>query len=121
MVEKSWGFTLSSLASCNHSNCHSLERSYEHLWTLKSNGWLSSRLLFLLVAAASVLSQLSIGRVLSFVPHRMLIQVCLYFYCKFLWRCMKFVMRKLTGRCELQRICYGTKPGASRTMKIGEH
>lgn len=49
---------------------------------------------------------------------RMLIQVCLYFYCKFLWRCMKFVMRKLTGRCELQRICYGTKPGASRTMKI---
>ncbi|ERE76916.1 ELMO domain-containing protein 1 [Cricetulus griseus] len=31
---------------------------------------------------------------------------------------MKFVMRKLTGRCELQRICYSTKPGASRTMKI---
>ncbi|ELW64213.1 ELMO domain-containing protein 1 [Tupaia chinensis] len=27
-------------------------------------------------------------------------------------------MRKLTGRCELQRICYNTKPGASRTMKI---
>lgn len=27
-------------------------------------------------------------------------------------------MRKLTGRCELQRICYSTKPGASRTMKI---
>ncbi|KAI4564093.1 hypothetical protein MJT46_009891 [Ovis ammon polii x Ovis aries] len=49
---------------------------------------------------------------------RMLIQVCLYFYCKFLWRCLKFVMRKLTGRCELQRICYNTKPGASRTMKI---
>lgn len=68
----------------------------------------------------SLLSQLSMGRALSFVPHRMLIQVCLYFYCKFLWRCMKFVMRKLTGRCELQRICYSTKPGASRTMKIGE-
>uniref|UniRef100_A0A8C4M0X4 ELMO domain containing 1 n=1 Tax=Equus asinus TaxID=9793 RepID=A0A8C4M0X4_EQUAS len=49
---------------------------------------------------------------------QMLIQVCLYFYCKFLWRCLKFVMRKLTGRCELQRICYNTKPGASRTMKI---
>lgn len=29
-------------------------------------------------------------------------------------------MRKLTGRCELQRICYNTKPGASRTMKIGK-
>uniref|UniRef100_A0A452TTL1 ELMO domain containing 1 n=1 Tax=Ursus maritimus TaxID=29073 RepID=A0A452TTL1_URSMA len=51
----------------------------------------------------------------------MFFQVCLYFYCKFLWRCLKFVMRKLTGRCELQRICYNTKPGASRTMKIGKH
>ncbi|KAJ7320145.1 hypothetical protein JRQ81_019656 [Phrynocephalus forsythii] len=49
---------------------------------------------------------------------RMLVQVCLYFYCKCLWRCMKFVARKLTGRCELQRICYNTKPGAGRTMKI---
>ncbi|GAB5577037.1 ELMO domain-containing protein 1 isoform X1 [Prionailurus iriomotensis] len=52
------------------------------------------------------------------LPATMLFQVCLYFYCKFLWRCLKFVMRKLTGRCELQRICYSTKPGASRTMKI---
>lgn len=69
----------------------------------------------------SVLFQSSIGRVLSFVFDRMLFQVCLYFYCKFLWRCLKFVMRKLTGRCELQRICYNTKPGASRTMKIGKH
>ncbi|XP_061484652.1 ELMO domain-containing protein 1 isoform X1 [Rhineura floridana] len=49
---------------------------------------------------------------------RMLVQVCLYFYCKCLWRCLKFVVRKLTGRCELQRICYSTKPGAGRTMKI---
>uniref|UniRef100_A0A8D0HC47 ELMO domain containing 1 n=1 Tax=Sphenodon punctatus TaxID=8508 RepID=A0A8D0HC47_SPHPU len=48
----------------------------------------------------------------------MLVQVCLYFYCKCLWRCLKFVVRKLTGRCELQRICYNIKPGASRTMKI---
>nr|XP_056714574.1 ELMO domain-containing protein 1 isoform X1 [Euleptes europaea] len=49
---------------------------------------------------------------------RMLVQVCLYFYCKCLWRCLKFVARKLTGRCELQRICYSMKPGAGRTMKI---
>ncbi|EMP35898.1 ELMO domain-containing protein 1, partial [Chelonia mydas] len=49
---------------------------------------------------------------------RMFVQVCLYFYCKCLWRCLKFVVRKLTGRCELQRICYNIKPGASRTMKI---
>ncbi|XP_053164644.1 ELMO domain-containing protein 1 isoform X3 [Hemicordylus capensis] len=49
---------------------------------------------------------------------RMLVQVCLYFYCKCLCRCLKFVVRKLTGQCELQRICYNTKPGASRTMKI---
>lgn len=69
----------------------------------------------------SVLFQNSSGRVLSFVFDRMFFQVCLYFYCKFLWRCLKFVMRKLTGRCELQRICYNTKPGASRTMKIGKH
>uniref|UniRef100_A0A8C3RM13 ELMO domain containing 1 n=1 Tax=Chelydra serpentina TaxID=8475 RepID=A0A8C3RM13_CHESE len=48
----------------------------------------------------------------------MFVQVCLYFYCKCLWRCLKFVVRKLTGRCELQRICYNIKPGASRTMKI---
>lgn len=54
-----------------------------------------------------------------FFLNRMFIQVCLYFYCKFLWRCLKFVVRKLTGRCELQRICYNTKPGAARTMKIG--
>ncbi|XP_057603427.1 ELMO domain-containing protein 1 isoform X5 [Hippopotamus amphibius kiboko] len=65
-----------------------------------------------------LVAETSTGRVLSFVFGRMLIQVCLYFYCKFLWRCLKFVMRKLTGRCELQRICYNTKPGASRTMKI---
>lgn len=52
---------------------------------------------------------------------RMFVQVCLYFYCKCLWRCLKFVARKLTGRCELQRICYNTKPGASRTMKIGKY
>lgn len=51
---------------------------------------------------------------------RMFLQVCLYFYCKCLWRCLKFMVRKLTGRCELQRICYSTKPGAARTMKIGK-
>ncbi|XP_064413966.1 ELMO domain-containing protein 1 [Latimeria chalumnae] len=49
---------------------------------------------------------------------RMLVQLCLYFYCKCLWRCVKFVLRKVTGRCELQRICYNTKPGAQRTLKI---
>ncbi|XP_070607779.1 ELMO domain-containing protein 1 [Erythrolamprus reginae] len=49
---------------------------------------------------------------------RMLVQVFLYFYCKCLWRCLKFVARKLTGRCELQRICYNIKPGAERTLKI---
>ncbi|XP_029458314.1 ELMO domain-containing protein 1 isoform X2 [Rhinatrema bivittatum] len=48
----------------------------------------------------------------------MLFQVWLYSYCICLWRCLKFIVRKLTGRCELQRICYNNKPGASRTMKI---
>uniref|UniRef100_A0A673XPQ6 ELMO/CED-12 domain containing 1 n=1 Tax=Salmo trutta TaxID=8032 RepID=A0A673XPQ6_SALTR len=30
-----------------------------------------------------------------------------------------FVIRKVTGWCELQRICYNIKPGARRTLKIG--
>uniref|UniRef100_A0A3Q0S1F2 ELMO/CED-12 domain containing 1 n=1 Tax=Amphilophus citrinellus TaxID=61819 RepID=A0A3Q0S1F2_AMPCI len=33
--------------------------------------------------------------------------------------CLKFVVRKFTGRCELQRICYNNKHGARRTLKIG--
>ncbi|KAM4797214.1 ELMO domain-containing protein 1 isoform 2-T2 [Rhinophrynus dorsalis] len=48
----------------------------------------------------------------------MVVQVWLYFYCLCLWRCLKFILRKLTGRCELQRICYKNKPGAGRTLKI---
>ncbi|XP_051782787.1 ELMO domain-containing protein 1 isoform X2 [Erpetoichthys calabaricus] len=49
---------------------------------------------------------------------RTLVQFFLFFYCKCLWRCLKFVLRKVTGRCELQRICYSNKPGARRTLKI---
>uniref|UniRef100_A0A8C5DWJ0 ELMO domain-containing protein n=1 Tax=Gouania willdenowi TaxID=441366 RepID=A0A8C5DWJ0_GOUWI len=44
--------------------------------------------------------------------------VFLYFKC--LWRGLKFVVRKFTGRCELQRICYNNKHGARRTLKIGK-
>uniref|UniRef100_A0A3B4A2E5 ELMO domain-containing protein n=1 Tax=Periophthalmus magnuspinnatus TaxID=409849 RepID=A0A3B4A2E5_9GOBI len=50
---------------------------------------------------------------------RVLYQFLVFLYCKILWRGLKFVMRKLTGRCELQRICYNNKPGARRTLKIG--
>ncbi|KAK6486540.1 ELMO domain-containing protein 1 isoform X1, partial [Huso huso] len=49
---------------------------------------------------------------------RVLMQFFLYLYCKCLWRSLKFVLRKVTGRCELQRICYNNKPGARRTLKI---
>ncbi|KAJ0004108.1 hypothetical protein NQD34_010322 [Periophthalmus magnuspinnatus] len=49
---------------------------------------------------------------------RVLYQFLVFLYCKILWRGLKFVMRKLTGRCELQRICYNNKPGARRTLKI---
>uniref|UniRef100_A0A8C6TAK0 ELMO/CED-12 domain containing 1 n=1 Tax=Neogobius melanostomus TaxID=47308 RepID=A0A8C6TAK0_9GOBI len=38
-----------------------------------------------------------------------------YFYL----RCLKFILRKVTGRCELQRICYNNKHGARRSLKIG--
>ncbi|CAH2225341.1 ELMO domain-containing 1 isoform X1 [Pelobates cultripes] len=49
---------------------------------------------------------------------RMVVQVWFYFYCICVWRFLKFILRKLTGRCELQRICYNNKPGAGRTLKI---
>uniref|UniRef100_A0A3B3R0T9 ELMO/CED-12 domain containing 1 n=1 Tax=Paramormyrops kingsleyae TaxID=1676925 RepID=A0A3B3R0T9_9TELE len=48
-----------------------------------------------------------------------LAQFFMFLYCKFLWRTLKFVTRKVTGRCEMQRICYNNKPGARRTLKIG--
>ena len=31
---------------------------------------------------------------------------------------VKFITHKLTGLCELQRICYSTEPGARRTIEI---
>nr|AAI29414.1 Zgc:158733 [Danio rerio] len=49
---------------------------------------------------------------------RVLTQFLVFLYCKCLWRGLKFVIRKVTGRCELQRICYNNKPGARRTLKI---
>uniref|UniRef100_M4ACX9 ELMO/CED-12 domain containing 1 n=1 Tax=Xiphophorus maculatus TaxID=8083 RepID=M4ACX9_XIPMA len=49
---------------------------------------------------------------------RVVTQFFVFLYCKCLWRGLKFVTRKFTGRCELQRICYGNKPGARRTLKI---
>uniref|UniRef100_A0AAQ4S9Q9 ELMO/CED-12 domain containing 1 n=1 Tax=Gasterosteus aculeatus aculeatus TaxID=481459 RepID=A0AAQ4S9Q9_GASAC len=52
------------------------------------------------------------------VKHFMVTQFFVFLYCKCLWRGLKFVARKFTGRCELQRICYNKKPGARRTHKI---
>lgn len=49
---------------------------------------------------------------------RVLSQFLVFLYCKLLWRGLKFVLRKVTGRCELQRICYNNKHGARRTLKI---
>ncbi|XP_030632730.1 ELMO domain-containing protein 1 [Chanos chanos] len=51
---------------------------------------------------------------------RALAQLFAFLYCALLWRTLKFLTRKVTGRCELQRICYNHKPGARRTLKI-EH
>uniref|UniRef100_A0A3P8WFF4 ELMO/CED-12 domain containing 1 n=1 Tax=Cynoglossus semilaevis TaxID=244447 RepID=A0A3P8WFF4_CYNSE len=50
---------------------------------------------------------------------KMVTQFFVFLYCKLLWRGLKFVIRKFTGRCELQRICYNNKHGARRTLKIG--
>ncbi|XP_060707360.1 ELMO domain-containing protein 2 isoform X2 [Hemiscyllium ocellatum] len=41
-----------------------------------------------------------------------------YLYSTLLRSWMKWILRKLTGRCELQRICASTVQGAERTMKI---
>ncbi|XP_056910820.1 ELMO domain-containing protein 1 isoform X1 [Takifugu flavidus] len=49
---------------------------------------------------------------------RVVTQFFVFLYCKCLWRSLKFVIRKFTGRCELQRICYNNKHGARRTLKI---
>uniref|UniRef100_A0A8C6L5K1 ELMO domain containing 1 n=1 Tax=Nothobranchius furzeri TaxID=105023 RepID=A0A8C6L5K1_NOTFU len=49
---------------------------------------------------------------------RVLTQFFVFLYCKCLWRSLKFVVRKFTGSCELQRICYNNKHGARRTHKI---
>lgn len=49
---------------------------------------------------------------------RALSQLLLFLYTAVLWRALKFALRKLTGRCELQRICYNNKHGARRTLKI---
>ncbi|XP_070305829.1 ELMO domain-containing protein 1-like [Salvelinus sp. IW2-2015] len=51
-------------------------------------------------------------------PTRVVTQFFVFLYCKCLWRGLKFVIRKVTGWCELQRICYNIKPGARRTLKI---
>ncbi|KAM3864802.1 ELMO domain-containing protein 2 [Diretmus argenteus] len=40
-----------------------------------------------------------------------------YFYASFLRYWLKWVIRHVTGKCELQRICSGYKPGAIRTTK----
>ncbi|XP_067899561.1 ELMO domain-containing protein 2 isoform X2 [Heterodontus francisci] len=41
-----------------------------------------------------------------------------YLYSSFLRCWMKWILRKITGKCELQRICANTNPGAETTMKI---
>ena len=35
-------------------------------------------------------------------------------------RLRKWVLRRTTRLCELQRICYGEEPGALRTLAVGE-
>lgn len=41
-----------------------------------------------------------------------------YLYSSFLRSWVKWMLRKITGRCELQRICANTIQGAERTMQI---
>lgn len=48
----------------------------------------------------------------------MLTCILQYIYTSFLRHWLKWFLRQATGRCELQRICSGYKPGASRTSKV---
>ncbi|NP_001080025.1 ELMO/CED-12 domain containing 2 L homeolog isoform X1 [Xenopus laevis] len=41
-----------------------------------------------------------------------------YFYSNYFRFWLKWVLRQISGKCELQRICDGTKDGASRTHRI---
>uniref|UniRef100_H3DQL5 ELMO/CED-12 domain containing 1 n=2 Tax=Tetraodon nigroviridis TaxID=99883 RepID=H3DQL5_TETNG len=50
--------------------------------------------------------------------HRVVTQFLVFLYCKCLWRSLKLLVRKFTGRCELQRICYNYQHGACRTLKL---
>uniref|UniRef100_A0A3B4TSY6 ELMO/CED-12 domain containing 2 n=1 Tax=Seriola dumerili TaxID=41447 RepID=A0A3B4TSY6_SERDU len=43
-----------------------------------------------------------------------------YVYTSFLRYWLKWLVRQVTGKCELQRICSGYKQGATRTTKAGE-
>lgn len=47
----------------------------------------------------------------------MLTCILQYVYTSFLRYWLKWFLRQATGKCELQRICSGNKPGASRTSK----
>lgn len=40
-----------------------------------------------------------------------------YFYTSFLRFWLKWFLRQLTGKCELQRVCAGYRPGAERTTR----
>ncbi|XP_058242094.1 ELMO domain-containing protein 2 [Hemibagrus wyckioides] len=48
----------------------------------------------------------------------MLDTICQYLCGSFLWFWMKWFLRQITGKCELQRICQGYEPGAARTTRI---
>ncbi|XP_026888329.2 ELMO domain-containing protein 2 isoform X2 [Electrophorus electricus] len=48
----------------------------------------------------------------------MLAYIWQYFYSFFLRFCLKWLLRQLTGRCELQRICSGCAPGSVRTTRV---
>lgn len=43
-----------------------------------------------------------------------------YVYSSFLRYWLKWLIRQVTGQCELQRICSTYKPGAPRTSRAGE-
>ncbi|KAM4708244.1 ELMO domain-containing protein 2 isoform 2-T2 [Discoglossus pictus] len=49
---------------------------------------------------------------------RMILQIWQCLYSNYFRFCLKWLLRQITGKCELQRICDGSKDGAQRTNSI---
>ncbi|RXN01910.1 ELMO domain-containing protein 2 [Acipenser ruthenus] len=57
--------------------------------------------------------------IITTTKKNMFMYIWQYLYTSFLRFWLKWFIRQITGKCELQRICDGYSQGATRTMKTG--